>query len=90
MLVTLWAVDPGRFTINIGFSNQGANEETKTVADLEEVLSMEVADGLTFGKSEIRAIQMTGHQIHGGVRLKTVALPERVAGAGLNVEHGHA
>lgn len=77
MLVTLWTVDPGRFTIDIDFSRRGSFEKTKIVADLEEVLSVEVADGLVFGKSEIRAIQMTGNQIYGGVRLKTVALLER-------------
>jgi len=77
MLVTIWTVDPGRFTIDIDFSRQGSFEETKIVADFKEVLSVDVADGLVFGKSEIRAIQMTGNQIYGGVRLKTVALLER-------------
>lgn len=77
MLVTLWTVDPGRFTVDIDFSKQGSYEEKKIIADLNEVLSVEVADGLSFTSTELEPTRMTGNQIYGGVRLKTVALLER-------------
>lgn len=77
MLVTLWTVDPGRFTIDIDFSKQGSFEEDKIIADFTEILSFEVEDGLLFGEAKIRAVQMTGNQIYGGVRVKTVAFLDR-------------
>ncbi|WP_298916544.1 nucleotidyl transferase AbiEii/AbiGii toxin family protein [uncultured Algimonas sp.] len=78
MLVTLWTVDPGRFTVDIDFSKLGTSEEDKIISDFTEILTFEAEDGLSFGEAEIRAAQMTGNQIYGGVRLKTVAFLERV------------
>ncbi|MGB3455592.1 MAG: nucleotidyl transferase AbiEii/AbiGii toxin family protein [Litorimonas sp.] len=39
MLVTLWTVDPGRFTVDIDFSKLGTSEEDKIISDFTEILT---------------------------------------------------
>lgn len=73
MLVTLWTIDPGRFTQDVDFLVFGHDDEERLIADFTEILSQDVEDGLTFDIDEITAAPIRDDQVYGGMRLKTSA-----------------
>ena len=53
MLVTLWTIDPGRFTQDIDFLAFGNDDEERLQADFAEILGVDADDGLVFDLSLI-------------------------------------
>ncbi|MGB0906883.1 MAG: nucleotidyl transferase AbiEii/AbiGii toxin family protein [Maricaulaceae bacterium] len=73
MLVTLWTIDPGRFTQDIDFLAFGHDDAERLLANFKEVLAQEVDDGLIFDLEEMSAAPIRDDQVYGGMRLKTTA-----------------
>jgi len=73
MLVSLWTIDPGRFTQDVDFLVFGHDDEERLLADFIEILGQEAQDGLTFDIEEMSATPIRDDQVYGGMRLKTTA-----------------
>jgi predicted nucleotidyltransferase component of viral defense system len=73
MLVTLWTIDPGRFTRDVDFLAFGEADNETLSSIFAEILSLDAEDGLVFGIDEITATDIREDQVYGGKRLKTVA-----------------
>ena len=73
MLVTLWTIDPGRFTQDIDFLAFGYDDEERLQADFAEILGQKVDDGLVFDLDALTAAPIRDDQVYGGMRLKTTA-----------------
>ena len=73
MLVTLWTVDPGRFTRAVDFLVFGAADDAALTAILAEILSLDVGDGLKFSIDTITTRDIREDQVYGGKRVRTVA-----------------
>ncbi len=55
MFVTLWTIDPGRFTQDIDFLAFGHDDEERLQADYVEILGQVVDDGLVFDLDALTA-----------------------------------
>jgi predicted nucleotidyltransferase component of viral defense system len=77
MLVTLWIEDQNRFTRDVDFLGFGSDDEDTLIGIFNEVLSIEVNDGLIFDTAALCSAQIRDDQIYGGVRLKTFAYLEK-------------
>ncbi len=73
MLVTLWTIDPGRFTQDIDFLAFGHDDEDILLANFQEILGQDIDDGLVFDLEELSAAPIRDDQVYGGMRLKTTA-----------------
>jgi len=73
MLVSLWTIDPGRFTQDVDFLVFGHDDEQRLLADFTEILRQEAQDGLRFDIEEMSAAPIREDQVYGGMRLKTTA-----------------
>ena len=73
MLVTLWTIDPGRFTQDIDFLAFGHDDEERLLADFTDILGQDAEDGLTFDLNALTAAPIRDDQVYGGMRLKTTA-----------------
>ena len=73
MLVTLWTVDPGRFTRDVDFLAFGEENDSVLIKEFAEILSTDSNDGLVFDTAKITAAPIRDHQVYGGMRLKTTA-----------------
>ena len=73
MLVTLWTVDPGRFTRDVDFLAFGEENDSVLIKEFAEILSTDSNDGLVFDTAEITAAPIRDDQVYGGMRLKTTA-----------------
>lgn len=73
MLVTLWTVDPGRFTRDVDFLAFGDIGETELKTMFADILAIDGGDGLTFKAGDLTASEIREDKVYGGVRLKTVA-----------------
>ena len=73
MLVTLWTIDPGRFTQDIDFLAFGHDDEEILLANFREILGQDIDDGLVFDLEELSAAPIRDDQVYGGMRLKTTA-----------------
>ena len=73
MLVTLWTVDPGRFTRDVDFLAFGEENDSVLIKEFAEILSVDSNDGLVFDTAEITAAPIRDDQVYGGMRLKTTA-----------------
>ena len=73
MLVTLWTIDPGRFTRDVDFLAFGADDEQILIKEFSEILSIDAKDGLIFDTADIVATPIRDDQVYGGMRLKTTA-----------------
>lgn len=73
MLVTLWTVDPGRFTRDVDFLAFGEENESVLIKEFAEILSTDSNDGLVFDTAKITAAPIRDHQVYDGMRLKTTA-----------------
>ena len=81
MLVTLWTIDPGRFTQDIDFLAFGHDDEERLQADFAEILGQEVDDGLVFDLDALTAAPIRDDKVYGGMRL-TLALYPSLDGYG--------
>jgi len=77
MLVTLWIEDQNRFTRDVDFLGFGSDDEDTLIGIFNEVLSLEVNDGLIFDTAALCSTQIRDEQIYGGVRMKTFAYLEK-------------
>ena len=77
MLVSLWTIDPGRFTQDVDFLVFGQDDEERLLADFTAILGQEVDDGLIFDLEELSAAPIREDQVYGGMRLKTTAYLKR-------------
>lgn len=77
MLVTLWTIDPGRFTRDIDFLAFGDDDEQTLIKEFSEILQIKVDDGLVFDAADITAMPIRDDQVYGGMRLKTKAYLKR-------------
>jgi len=68
MLVTLWTIDPGRFTQDIDFLAFGHDDEERLQADFTEILGQEVDDGLLFDLDALTAAPIRDDQVSATVR----------------------
>ncbi len=73
MLVTLWTVDPGRFTRDVDFLAFGEENDSMLIKEFAEILSTDSNDGLVFDTAKITAAPIRDHQVYDGMRLKTTA-----------------
>lgn len=73
MLVTLWTVDPGRFTRDVDFLAFGEENDSVLIKEFAEILSTDSNDGLVFDTAKITAAPIRDHQVYDGMRLKTTA-----------------
>ena len=73
MLVTLWTIDPGRFTQDIDFLAFGHDDEERLQADFTEILGGDADDGLVFDIGALTAAPIRDDKVYGGMRLKTTA-----------------
>lgn len=73
MLVTLWTVDPGRFTRDVDFLAFGDDDEPTLIKEFTDILEIDAGDGLIFDTAEIIAAPIRDDQVYGGMRLKTTA-----------------
>ena len=73
MLVTLWTVDPGRFTRDVDFLTFGDEDEPTVITEFAEILAINANDGLVFDTTEITAAPIRDDQVYGGMRLSTTA-----------------
>ena len=73
MLVTLWTVDPGRFTRDVDFLVFGAADDAALTSILAEILSLDAGDGLKFSSDTITTRGIREDQVYGGKRVRTVA-----------------
>lgn len=73
MLVTLWTVDPGRFTRDVDFLAFGDDDENRLMTAFAEILAIDAGDGLLFDTAKLSAAAIREDQVYGGMRLKTVA-----------------
>lgn len=77
MLVTVWTVDPGRFTKDLDFLAFGEDDEAALKSVFKEILSPDAEDGLVFDGTNLTSAQIREDQVYGGMRLKTTAYLER-------------
>ena len=73
MLVTLWTIDPGRFTRDVDFLAFGDEDEPTLIKEFTEILALDAKDGLIFDTAEITAAPIRDDQVYGGMHLKTTA-----------------
>lgn len=73
MLIVLWTKEHARFTRDIDFLSFGSLDEKTLLKIFRETLSIDAKDGLVFETTTLRAAQIRGDQIYGGVRLMTNA-----------------
>ena len=73
MLVTLWTVDPGRFTRDVDFLAFGEENDSVLIKEFAEILSTDSNDGLVFDTAKITAAPIRDHQVYDGMRFKTTA-----------------
>ena len=73
MLVTLWTVDPGRFTRDVDFLAFGEENDSVLIKEFAEILSTDSNDGLVFDTAKITTAPIRDYQVYGGMRLKTTA-----------------
>ena len=73
MLVTLWTVDPGRFTRDVDFLVFSAADDAALTSILAEILSLDAGDGLKFSIDTITTRDIGEDQVYGGKRARTVA-----------------
>jgi len=74
MLVTLWTLDPGRFTLDADFLSFGESDEDSLKKRFAQILALDGNDGLDFATAKITAKPIRENQVYGGVRLRTTAL----------------
>ena len=73
MLVTLWTVDPGRFTRDVDFLAFGDDDDSSLRAAFVDILAIDGGDGLVFDAAQIVTEPIREDQVYGGRRLKTKA-----------------
>jgi len=75
MLVTLWTIDPGRFTRDVDFLAFGDDDEPTLIKEFADILNIQVEDGLIFDTADIAAAPIRDDQVYGGMRLRTALEP---------------
>lgn len=73
MLVTLWTIDPGRFTRDVDFLAFGDDDEPTLIKEFSDILAIDAEDGLIFETADITAVPIRDDQVYRGMRLKTTA-----------------
>lgn len=73
MLVTLWTIDPGRFTRDVDFLAFGDDDEPTLIKEFTDILNIPADDGLIFDTADITAAPIRDDQVYGGMRLRTTA-----------------
>ena len=77
MLVTVWLDDDNRVTRDADFLGHGDADADQLVADFQEIISIDVDDGLVFDVDNLSATAIREEMEYGGTRLKTVAYLEK-------------
>jgi len=77
MLVTVWLDDDNRVTRNADFLGHGDADADRLVADFQEIMSVDVDDGLVFDIDNLSATAIREEMEYGGTRLKTFAYLEK-------------
>lgn len=77
MLVTVWLDDDNRVTRDADFLGHGDADADRLVADFQEIMSVDVDDGLVFDVDNLSATAIREEMEYGGTRLKTVAYLEK-------------
>ena len=77
MLVTVWLDDDNRVTRDADFLGHGDADADRLVADFQEIMSVDVDDGLVFDIDNLSATAIREEMEYGGTRLKTVAYLEK-------------
>ncbi len=77
MLVTVWLDDDNRVTRDADFLGHGEADADRLVADFQEIMSVDVDDGLVFDVDNLSATAIREEMEYGGTRLKTVAYLEK-------------
>lgn len=73
MLVTLWTVDPGRFTRDVDFLAFGDTDDDTLLGIFSDIMSIDAGDGLIFDTANLSASDIREDQVYGGKRLRTIA-----------------
>lgn len=77
MLVTVWLDDDNRVTRDADFLGHGDADADQLVADFQEIMSVDVDDGLVFDVENLSATAIREEMEYGGTRLKTVSYLEK-------------